>query len=118
MSSRSREGRAHGFRGPRGHLGGRAIEKAKDKVNIFNLGTEEHEDVDYSVDVITQHLGLNPAREYTGEVRGWIGDSPFIFLDISKIKALGFVPKATIKESILKTLEFLNNNKFLLLEKV
>ena len=95
-----------------------AIEKAGKEVNIFNLGTEEHIDVDYSVDVITQHLGLDPAREYTGEERGWIGDSPFIFLDISKIKALGFLPKVTIKEAIVKTLEYLVNNKPLLLEKV
>ena len=95
-----------------------AIEKAQKEVNIFNLGTEEHVDVDYSVDVITQHLGLNPAREYTGEERGWIGDSPFIFLDISKIKALGFLPKVTIKEAIVKTVEYLVNNKSLLLEKV
>lgn len=91
-----------------------AIEKAGEKVNIFNLGTEEYVDVDYSVDVITQHLSLNPVREYTGEERGWIGDSPYIFLDISKIKALGFLPKVTIKEAIIKTLEYLVDNKFLL----
>ena len=31
-----------------------------------------------------RHLGLSPRLDYTGGDRGWIGDSPFIFLDCAK----------------------------------
>ena len=48
--------------------------------NIFNLGTDEYCTVDESIGWITGFLGLNPARHYAGGDRGWVGDSPFIFL--------------------------------------
>jgi nucleoside-diphosphate-sugar epimerase len=66
-----------------------AIERARDKVSIFNLGTEEYCQVDDSIGWITQHLGVDPVRTYTGGERGWVGDSPFIFLDMSDFKKMG-----------------------------
>ena len=62
-----------------------AIEKAKEKVNIFNLGTDEYCQVNDSIGWISAHLGLQPRLIYSGGERGWVGDSPFIFLDCSKI---------------------------------
>ena len=56
-------------------------------MNIYNLGTDEYCCVDDSIGWICDHLGLSPKREYTGGERGWIGDSPFIFLDCSKVLA-------------------------------
>ena len=50
-------------------------------MNIFNLGTDEYCQVNDSIGWIVGHLGIDPARTYTGGERGWIGDSPFIFLD-------------------------------------
>ena len=47
--------------------------------------------------------GLSPILDYTGGDRGWIGDSPFIFLDTSRIRALGWKPKLTIREGVLRT---------------
>lgn len=91
-----------------------AIEKAQEKVNIFNLGTDEYCKVNDSIKWITEYLGLNPRISYDGGKRGWIGDSPFIFLDCSKTKALGWKPKVTIREGIIKTLDFVKNNDWLL----
>ena len=90
------------------------IERAEDKVNVFNLGTDEYCSVDDSLDWITECLGLNPARCYTGGERGWIGDSPFIFLDCRKIRALGWKPKLTIREGIIRTLRYLQANPWVL----
>ncbi len=67
-----------------------AIEKAKDKVNIFNLGTNEFCEVNDSIRWITEYLNLSPELSYTGTERGWIGDNPFIFLDTNRIKNLDF----------------------------
>jgi UDP-glucose 4-epimerase len=89
-----------------------ALDKATDKVNIFNLGADTYVEVNDSVGWISAHLGLNPRRMYSGGERGWIGDSPFIFLDTSKIRALGWQPKLTIEQGIIRTLEYLQRNEW------
>ena len=94
-----------------------AIEKASDKVNIFNLGTDEYCQVNDSIGWITNHLGLNPVRTYTGGERGWIGDSPFIFLDTARIRSLGWKPKLSIREGIVRTLDYLKGNPWLMDER-
>jgi UDP-glucose 4-epimerase len=91
-----------------------AIEKATDKVNIFNLGTDEFCEVNDSIKWITSHLSLSPKLNYTGGERGWIGDSPIIFLDCARIRALGWSPRLSIKEGIIRTLDYLQQNPWLL----
>ena len=91
-----------------------AVERATTKLNIFNLGADEYCEVNQSVEWITAHLRLNPKLTYTGGERGWIGDSPFIFLDCSKIRALGWRPKLSIHDGIIATLQYLQSNSWLL----
>jgi len=74
---------------------------------VYNLGTDESITVDESIATICAHLGVDPVLEHTGGIRGWAGDSPLIHLDTAKIRALGWEPTATIREAIVKTLEFL-----------
>jgi UDP-glucose 4-epimerase len=90
-----------------------AIENANYKVNILNLGTNEYCEVNDSIGWISEYLKLKPVLTYTGTERGWIGDNPFIFLDTKKIRNLGWKPKYTIKEGIIKTIQYLENNKWL-----
>ena len=90
------------------------IQHAKEKINIYNLGTDEYCEVNDSIGWICEHLGLNPQRVYSGGNRGWIGDNPFIFLDTSKIRALGWKPTLTIWDGIICTLEYLKSNQWLL----
>jgi UDP-glucose 4-epimerase len=59
------------------------------------------------VGVITQYLGVNPELSYTGGERGWIGDSPFIFLDTRRIRATGWKPKVTIRQAVERTVAYL-----------
>lgn len=91
-----------------------AIEKADEKVNIFNLGTDEYCEVNDSIKWITEYLDFRPKCSYTGGDRGWIGDNPFIFLDCTKIRQLGWKPKFSIKDGIIKTLEYLQANGWVL----
>jgi UDP-glucose 4-epimerase len=91
-----------------------ATEKSQDKVNIFNLGTDEYCEVNDSIGWISSHLGIEPEIHYTGGDRGWIGDNPFIFLDCKKIRSLGWKPTYTIQEGIVKTLEFLEQNTWVM----
>ncbi len=91
-----------------------ALDKAKDKVNIFNLGTNEYCQVNDSIGWITAHLGVSPVLDYTGGDRGWIGDNPFIFLETKKIRALGWEPKLTIRQAVIQTLVYLQDNNWVL----
>ena len=87
-----------------------AIDRADDKVNIFNLGTDDYCEVNDSIGWICGHLGLHPRLTYSGGERGWVGDSPFILLDCSRIRALGWRPRLTIQESVLATIKYVSGN--------
>jgi UDP-glucose 4-epimerase len=91
-----------------------AIDRADAKINIFNLGTDEYVQVNDSVSVLCEALGVSPERIYSGGERGWVGDSPFILLDCTRIRALGWAPKVTIRAGILDTLRYLQVNSWLL----
>jgi UDP-glucose 4-epimerase len=84
-----------------------AMRAAPDGYHVFNLGTDEYVTVNESVGVITRYLGVNPELSYTGGERGWIGDSPFIFLDTRRIRATGWKPKVTIRQAVERTLAYL-----------
>ena len=80
-----------------------ALEKANEKINIFNLGTDHYCQVNDSIRWICNALGVSPQLDYSGGKRGWIGDNPFIFLDCHKIRGLDWVPKFRIEEAVVKT---------------
>ena len=89
-----------------------AMDKATEKVNIFNLGSDGYCEVNDSIGWICQELGVTPRLEYSGGDRGWIGDNPFIFLDTQKIQSLGWRPKVSINQGVLKTIEYLSVNEW------
>jgi UDP-glucose 4-epimerase len=91
-----------------------AVERATDRVNIFNLGQDEYCEVNQSIGWICGRLKLAPELAYTGGERGWIGDNPFIFLDCSRIRALGWTPKMSIQDGVLATLEYLIANPWVI----
>jgi UDP-glucose 4-epimerase len=91
-----------------------AVEKAQKKVNIFNLGVDAYCEVNDSIGWICAALGVNPSLEYTGGDRGWIGDNPFIYLDTTEIRSLGWSPRLSIQEAVVKTVEFLKANEWVL----
>lgn len=85
-------------------------EKTDDRVNIYNLGTDEHCEVRDSASWIAQKLNVTPEFEYAGGTRGWIGDNPFIYLDTKKVRDLGWKPKYTIRQGVEKTVDYLTEN--------
>ena len=85
---------------------------SQNKVNIYNLGTDEYVQVNDSVRFIINHLGLNPEIRYSGGNKGWIGDNPFIFLDTKKIRNTGWQPKLTIEQGVIFTLSWLQQNRW------
>ena len=90
-----------------------AVEKTH-KLAVLNLGTDEYCEVNQSIGWISKHLGIEPALNYAGGDRGWVGDSPFIFLDCAQMRALGWAPKLSIQEGVIATLKYLQANSWLL----
>ena len=90
-----------------------AIEHRNAPVQIYNLGTDEYCQVNDSIGWITKNLGMSPRLSYSGGERGWVGDSPFIFLDCRKIRSLGWKPRLSIREGVIRTLEYLKQNPWI-----
>ena len=93
------------------------LDRATKKVNIFNLGTDETIRVKDSLALIASRLGLDPQVCYAGGARGWIGDSPMIHLDCSRLRDLGWQPLVSISDGILRTLEWLIGNQWVYVAK-
>jgi UDP-glucose 4-epimerase len=91
-----------------------AEKKMMQSINIYNLGVDSFCEVVDSVEIICRELNISPKLSFTGGVRGWIGDNPFIFLETSKIRSLGWMPKFTIAEGIIKTVNYLRNNEWVI----
>lgn len=89
-----------------------AVQRATGRVNLFNLGVDGYCEVLDSVGWICEELGVQPEIMCSGGERGWIGDNPFIFLDTSRIRALGWQPRMGIREGVLSTVRFLCNHEW------
>ena len=93
------------------------VEKAQDKVNVFNLGTDEYCEIVNSIGWICEEMGVKPKLSYTGGMRGWIGDNPFIYLDTKKVRALGWKPQFSIEQGVRGTLTWLKANDWVYAER-
>jgi len=91
-----------------------SLDRATEKVNVLNLGTDAYCQVLDSVGWISERLGLSPTISLTGGDRGWIGDNPFIFLDTTKVRSLGWEPKLSIRQGVEKTVDYLLQNPWVL----
>lgn len=92
-----------------------AIEKSQDKTNIFNLGNREWINVVDLANILCKTLELkNVKYTFSGGIRGWKGDTPFVHLDIQKISSLGWKPHYSVEETIIDTIKYLTGNMELL----
>jgi UDP-glucose 4-epimerase len=92
-----------------------ALEHAKERKNVFNLGHDASMNVLDLADIIVDELNLRGVRYITtGGERGWLGDSPFVHLDTTKLKALGWRPRISIEQGIRNTVQYLQAHPQLL----
>lgn len=85
---------------------------AKHRVETYNLGCDAYVQVNDSIAIICQTLGLSPRLEYTGGEKGWVGDNPFIYLDTAKIRATGWQTEKTIEQGVERTINWLRDNQW------
>ena len=93
------------------------IRSSQEKVCVYNLGTDEYCTVKDSIGWITERLGLTPKLEFTGGERGWVGDNPFIFLDTKKVRSLGWTPKLSIRDAVVRTVDYIQSNEWVITER-
>jgi UDP-glucose 4-epimerase len=82
------------------------------RTQIYNLGTNEYCMVRDSIGWICDRLGVKPELRFTGGERGWVGDNPFIFLETEKVRATGWSAKLTIEQGVKRTVEWLEQNRW------
>ena len=75
----------------------RVAEHAVDRVEIYNIGSEDSVDVKTIAEIVIEEMALKKVEiRYTGGVeggRGWKGDVKEMLLDTSKIRRLGWRPR-------------------------
>jgi len=76
------------------------VEHADRPVNTYNLGTRTTTSVTTIADIVADEMGLDPAYEYTGGDRGWVGDVPRMRLSIEKLSALGWEPDGSSDDAV------------------
>ena len=81
---------------------------------VFNLGAPEYCTVRDSIQWICARAGVEPALAFTGGDRGWVGDNPFIYLDITKMRGTGWEPQYSIRKSVEETVDYLLANTWVL----
>jgi UDP-glucose 4-epimerase len=66
--------------------------------------------VKQSISWITDELGVQPEVVYGHGNKGWVGDNPFIWLDVSKAELHGWKATSSIEESVRATVRWLKQN--------
>lgn len=89
------------------------IKSSPSGYNVFNIGHDDALTVDRSICYITSELGISPLLNYSGGTRGWIGDSPRIQLDCTKLKKLGWHANHTLETGVRDTVKYLLKHQFL-----
>lgn len=81
------------------------LERASERVEIFNVSSEDQINVKEIAKIVVEKMSLEDVKfRFTGGVeggRGWKGDIKTMFLDISRLKRLGWKPKHNSKESVM-----------------
>jgi UDP-glucose 4-epimerase len=90
------------------------IERAPGNINVYNLGTDDSCVLTDSICWICKELGVKPKLQFTGGERGWVGDSPYIHLNVDKVQSLGWSPELSIEEAVKETVKWISDNEWIL----
>ncbi|WP_456328986.1 NAD-dependent epimerase/dehydratase family protein [Archaeoglobus sp.] len=74
--------------------------KRDEKVNLFNIGSEDQVKVRRIAEIVSEELGISPKFRFTGGDRGWKGDVPVMLLSIERLKKLGWRPRYSSEEAV------------------
>ena len=87
---------------------------SKHNYQVYHLGSNDYIKVSRSVEIICDQMKLKPELDYEGGDRGWVGDNPFVFLDVNKMQSEGWSPNHSIESSVRETVDWLNTNAWIM----
>ena len=76
------------------------IDHAKEKYNVYMLGSDTRTKVKEIAQMVIDEMGLNATIRYTGGDRGWKGDVPEFRYDLTKVNNLGWIAPHNSNESV------------------
>lgn len=80
------------------------LDNNDENMNLYNLGTGDTCSVSRIAEIVVEESGLEGVKlEFTGGSRGWAGDVPKTYLDVSKLLRSGFEPSTMSEQSIRDT---------------
>jgi UDP-glucose 4-epimerase len=78
-----------------------AFGKCNNRCDVFNLGCESTIKVRDIAQIVVEEMGLKDVKfRYTGGVRGWPGDAPYVWFNLGKMKKLGWTASRTSAEAV------------------
>jgi Nucleoside-diphosphate-sugar epimerases len=86
---------------------------SNDRVNIFNVGSDDYIDVITIADTVINALGLSNVQLKfidNGDGRGWKGDVKIMLLDTTRLKRLGWRAMYNSKEALIVTVNDIVKN--------
>jgi UDP-glucose 4-epimerase len=90
--------------------------ESSDLFDVFNLGRSDYSTVRDSVRWMLEEWSINPEVYYEEVDRGWIGDNPFLQLNVQKALDAGWTPKISIEESVKTTVRWMLDNDWIFKE--
>lgn len=77
------------------------MEDGNSGVSIYNLGTPDTISVKEIADIVVEEMGLrNVSYHYTGGKRGWKGDIPLMWLDVTKAQKHGWMASKNSAQAV------------------
>jgi UDP-glucose 4-epimerase len=80
------------------------LDNSKKQFEVFNVGSEDQINIKAIAEIVIEEMNLKDVElKFTGGVdggRGWVSDVKNMFLDIGKLKSLGWKPELDSKQAV------------------
>jgi UDP-glucose 4-epimerase len=91
----------------------RPANREQRRFEVYHLGVPAFCFVRDSAQWIADEMGLSPRLAFGTGNRGWIGDNPFVLLDVQKAMATGWAPIHSIESSVRQTVRWLLGHRWI-----
>lgn len=79
------------------------VENSTERLNYFNIGANDKgATVSFIADTVIAAMRLDARKNYTGGKKGWIGDVPRFNYSVEKLERLGWRPRLTSEQAVIR----------------
>ena len=82
------------------------IENGTEKLNVFNIGANDQgATVRFIADTVIAAMAPGARKSYSGGRKGWVGDVPHFNYSIEKLQRLGWRPRLTSEQAVIRAVQ-------------